>query len=112
MTRRILSEQDYLILVSISTGPLHGYAITQQVKQLTSDALVLSPSTLYKALDRMLGEGWIEVASEEVVNSRLRRSYRPTGTGAEVLASEIERRSKMEKEVRRRLRGLTLGEAL
>ena len=110
--RRILSEQDYLILVAVAPGPLHGYAITQQVKQLTANALVLSPGTLYKALDRMLGDGWIEIAGEEVVKSRLRRNYRLTGAGRAVLDAEVARRSTVEKEVRRRLRGPILGEAL
>ncbi|MFG2196682.1 PadR family transcriptional regulator [Streptomyces sp. NPDC048639] len=110
-SRRALSEQDYLILVSISPQPLHGYAITQQIKQLTADVMALSPGTLYKALDRMLAKGWIEISGEEIVNSRLRRNYRLTGAGRAVLDTEVARRSRMEKEVRRRLRGPALGEA-
>ena len=112
MSHRALSEQDYLILVSISTRPLHGYAITQEVRQLTEGALALSPGTLYKALDRMLGDGWIEVDNEEIVNSRLRRNYRLTGAGRAVLAAEVERRGAVDRAVRRRLRGLRLGESL
>ena len=109
---RALSEQDYLILASISTRPLHGYAITQEVRQLTGGELELSPGTLYKALDRMLGDGWIEVDNEEIVNSRLRRSYRLTGAGHAVLSAEVERRSAVQRAVRRRLREFRLGESL
>ena len=112
MPNRALSEQDYLILASISTRPLHGYAITQEVRQLTDGELELSPGTLYKALDRMLGDGWIEVDNEEIVNSRLRRNYRLTGAGHAVLTAEIERRSAVQRAVRRRLREFRLGESL
>jgi DNA-binding PadR family transcriptional regulator len=107
-----VSEQDYLILASISNRPLHGYAITQEVRQLTDGALALSPGTLYKALDRMLGDGWIEVDNEEIVNSRLRRNYRLTDAGHAVLTTEVERRSAVQRAVRRRLRELRLGESL
>ena len=110
--KSILSEQDYLILVSLSTRPLHGYAITQEVRQLTGDVMVLAPGTLYKALDRMLSEGWIEVAGQEIVNNRLRRNYRLSGAGSTVLDAELTRRSSMEKAVRKRLRGLAWGDSL
>ena len=112
MKPRILSEQDYLILVPLSAQPLHGYAITLQLRELSAEALTLSPGTLYKALDRMLAQGWIEVAGEEVVNSRLRRNYRLTGAGQGVLVDEARRRSSVDREVRRRLRTLALGESL
>jgi DNA-binding PadR family transcriptional regulator len=108
---RVLSEQDYLVLVSLSAQPLHGYAVTQQIRQLTSDAIILSPGTLYKALDRMLAAGWVEVAGEEIVNSRLRRNYQLTDVGRAVLVGEARRRSGVEKEVHRRLRTLALGES-
>jgi DNA-binding PadR family transcriptional regulator len=109
---RGLSEQDYLILASLSTRTLHGYAITQEVRQLTDGELELSPGTLYKALDRMLSEGWIEVDNEEIVNSRLRRNYRLAGAGHAVLTAEVARRSAVQRAVRRRLREFKLGESL
>ena len=107
--QRVHSDQDYLILVAVSTEPLHGYAITQQVSALTGGALTLLPGTLYKALDRLLTGGWLEIASEEVVNSRLRRNYRLTGAGRAVLTAEVARRGQLEREVRRRMRGPAFG---
>ncbi len=110
--KRVLSEQDYLVLVTLSAQPLHGYAITQHIRELSSDAITLSPGTLYKALDRMLTDGWVEVAGDEIINSRLRRNYQLTGVGRVVLVDEARRRSAVQKEVRRRLRTLALGESL
>lgn len=110
-SRRALTEHEYLILASVLGEPRHGYGIIQQVRTLSDDLTNLSPGTLYKALDRMLDDGWIEIASEEVVNGRLRRNYRLTAGGQAVFAAEADRRSAMEKAVRRVAR-LALGESL
>lgn len=48
----------------------------------------LRAGTLYSALDRMVGQGWLAVDREEVVDGRLRRYYRITSLGAEVLDHE------------------------
>jgi PadR family transcriptional regulator len=109
--RRALTEHEYLILASVLAEPLHGYGIIQQVRTLSDDVTNLSPGTLYKALDRMLDDGWLEIASEEVVSGRLRRNYRPTANGRAVFAAEARRRSAMEKAVRQVAR-LALGESL
>ena len=109
MARRALSEQDYLVLVTLSAQPLHGYAVTHQIKELTSGAIALSPGALYKALVRMLGDGWIEIAGEEIVKSRLRRNYQLTDNGREVLVEETRRRNAVQKKVRQRLGAPALG---
>jgi DNA-binding PadR family transcriptional regulator len=51
----------------------------------------LRAGTLYTALERLLGDGLIEVDREEIVDSRLRRYYRLTSTGEEHLAAEAAR---------------------
>jgi DNA-binding PadR family transcriptional regulator len=110
--RRALTEHEYLILASILVEPLHGYGITAQVRALSNGVVSLSPGTLYKALDRMLGDDWIEISSEEVVNGRLRRNYRLTTNGRAVFSAEAQRRSDMEKAVRRMARRPALGGSL
>ncbi|WP_239123130.1 PadR family transcriptional regulator [Rhizocola hellebori] len=111
-SRRALTEHEYLILASMLTEPLHGYGIIQQVRALSDGVISLSPGTLYKALDRMLDDGWIQISSEEIVSGRLRRNYRLTATGKAVFAAEAQRRSTMEKAVRRIARRPALGESL
>jgi PadR family transcriptional regulator len=110
--RRALTEGEYLILASMSTEPLHGYGIIQQVRTLSDGVVSLSPGTLYKALDRMLDDRWIEIASEEVVNGRHRRNYRLTADGRAVFLAEVQRRATMEKAVRRIAHRPALGESL
>ncbi|NUT33728.1 MAG: PadR family transcriptional regulator [Hamadaea sp.] len=92
--------------------PLHGYGIIQQVRALSDGVIDLSPGTLYKGLDRMLHDGWIEVSGEEVVNGRLRRNYRLTSHGQAVFSAEAQRRSTLERAVRRIARRPVLGESL
>jgi DNA-binding PadR family transcriptional regulator len=66
--------------------------------------VTLRPGTLYAALDRLVAEGLVAVDGEEVVNGRLRRYYRLTGTGAAALAEESERLAANAAVARRRLR--------
>lgn len=109
--KRALTEHEYLILASMLAEPLHGYGIIQQVRALSDGVISLSPGTLYKALDRMLDDGWIQISSEEVVNGRLRRNYELTTSGRAVFAAEVQRRSNLEKAVRRMAGRLALGGA-
>jgi DNA-binding PadR family transcriptional regulator len=61
------------------------------VESLSGGRVRLRPGTLYTALDRLRGEGLIEVDREEIVDSRLRRYYRITSAGEERLAAEAAR---------------------
>ena len=84
-----LQEPAFLILTSLASGPRHGYAIVEDVRQLSQDRVTLRAGTLYTALDRLAGDGLIEPDREEVVQGRLRRYYRITPTGAGRLADEV-----------------------
>ncbi len=97
-----MREPTYLILTSLLGGPLHGYAILKEVAQISDTTLRIG--TLYAALDRLAGEGLLEVDSEEVVNGRLRRSYRLTGAGEQALTTETERLERLASQARQRLR--------
>jgi len=100
----VLQEPTYRILTSLASGPLHGYAIIAEARILSDGAIQLRPGTLYTALDRLCSEALISVDSEEVVNGRLRRSYRLTPRGRDVLATEAERRRAIANRALSRLR--------
>jgi DNA-binding PadR family transcriptional regulator len=51
----------------------------------------LRPGTLYGALERLAGQGFITVEREEIVDGRMRRYYRLSHTGADTLAEQAER---------------------
>jgi DNA-binding PadR family transcriptional regulator len=78
------AEPSLQVLVSLATGPKHGYAIMQDVE---ATGTPLGPGTLYAALARLERRGLIEaVASED-----RRRPYRLTDTGREVLRAQLDR---------------------
>jgi len=87
-----LQEPSFLVLTALAGGPMHGYAILKDVEATSDGSSRLGVGTLYGALERLADQGLVEVAAEEVVDSRLRRSYRLTDDGAAVLAAEARRR--------------------
>jgi DNA-binding PadR family transcriptional regulator len=86
-----MREPTYFVLASLQDGPLHGYAIIKRASQLSGGRVTLATGTLYTALDRLSGEGYVELVGEEVVNGRIRRSYGLTGAGSAALQEEAER---------------------
>lgn len=89
-----LTAPVFHILVALSDGERHGYAIMQDVAWQTSDTLQLGPGTLYGCLKRMLAAGLVEESDErpdpELDDSR-RRYYRMTGLGRQAARAEAER---------------------
>ena len=86
-----MQEATFLILTSLAAGSQHGYGIITDVEQISMRRVRLRAGTLYAALERLRTDNLIEVDREEIVESRLRRYYRLTPTGAERLAEEADR---------------------
>ncbi len=79
------AEPSLLILVSLSDGPKHGYAIMEDAEALGGRPL--GAGTLYAALARMERLGLIEPLPPD--GSR-RRPYRLTGAGAAALRTQLQ----------------------
>jgi len=86
-----MQEATFLILTALAAGSQHGYGIITDVRAISGGRVQLKAGTLYSALERLRADKLIEVDREEIVDSRLRRYYRLTPTGADVLASEAAR---------------------
>jgi DNA-binding PadR family transcriptional regulator len=99
-----MREPTYLILLALSGGPLHGYAIIGEVEDISAGQTRLGPGTLYTALDRLADSGMVSVSGEEIVEGRHRRYYKLTDSGAEALATETQRLSDLTRAARSRLR--------
>ncbi len=76
-------EPGVLVLVSLSDGPKHGYAITTDVLEQTG--VRLGPGTLYGSLSKLVERGLIE----PVQSDDRRRPYRITGAGRAALAHQL-----------------------
>src|SRR3954471_21637336 len=113
MTDAPMREPTFLVLTALASEPQHGYAVLEDIAQLTDGRVRLRAGTLYAALDRLRTEGLIEVDREEVVQSRLRRYYRLTAAGERSLAAETARLRAQATiaEERLRSRGITFGGA-
>lgn len=86
-----LSETTFYILVSLAPEPKHGYAIAKEVQALSENRVVLSVSTLYTTLKRLLEDGWIErvgMDPEPDDSGRPRKTYALTERGQRILAAE------------------------
>ena len=77
------AEPALLILVSLSDGPRHGYAIMVDVEAATGRPM--GPGTLYGALARLEERGLIEALPPQ----ERRRPYRLTAQGSTVLAEQL-----------------------
>jgi PadR family transcriptional regulator PadR len=77
-----------IILGTLQSGPLHGYAIAKQIKCTTEDVLSVEEGSLYPALQRLLRKGL--VTSEWIAAGPRRRArvYQLTSAGSEQLATD------------------------
>ncbi len=78
------SEPALLVLVSLSGGAKHGYAVREDVEELAG--VRLGPGTLYGAISRLEEQGLIEALTAE----DRRKPYRITPKGAGVLRGQLE----------------------
>ncbi len=70
---------DALILAVLAAGPLHGYAIIEQLKRRSGGELALPEGTVYPALHRLEHAGFLSSAWS--VDGRKRRVYELTRRG-------------------------------
>jgi DNA-binding PadR family transcriptional regulator len=111
MSKQAMQEPTFLILTALAAGAQHGYGIMTDVATISERRVRLRAGTLYAALDRLLGDGIVAVDREEIVDGRLRRYYRLTPAGAELLAAEAARLSANARIAATRLRKLRTGTA-
>ena len=86
---------DMMVLKTLTRGVLHGYAITQLLRQLSEDILQVEGGSLYPALQRLELKGWIEGEWGVSANNRRARFYKLTPDGRKKLASETSRYREM-----------------
>jgi DNA-binding PadR family transcriptional regulator len=77
------SEPALLIMISLADGPKHGYAMTEDIEQISGQRL--GPGTLYGAISRLEVKGWIEPLPSE----DRRRPYKLTNAGHQVLKHRL-----------------------
>jgi DNA-binding PadR family transcriptional regulator len=92
-----LTPAVFALLLALTQGERHGYALMADVAELTRGGITLGPGTLYRSLQRMRVDGLveeIEVDSASVAADRRaerRRSYRITAVGENAVRAEARR---------------------
>ncbi len=81
---------DLLILKAISMGPMHGWAISERIRQVSKDALQVPQGSLYPALHRLERRGWIGAEWGTSENNRRAKFYELTRAGRKQLAAEAD----------------------
>src|SRR6476620_1279837 len=80
---------DLLILRTLSLEPLHGWAVSERIQQISSDVVRVQQGSLYPALHRLERRGWIKSRWGTSENNRRAKFYELTKAGRR--QREIER---------------------
>jgi transcriptional regulator len=77
-----------LILKILALEPLNGWAVSQRLKQVSSEVLQVSDGSLYPALHKLEQEGWITAVWKLSENNRRAKFYSLTRLGRKQLEKE------------------------
>ena len=81
---------DLLILRTLSAGPMHGWAISERIQQVSQEALRVNQGLLYPAVHRLEHKGWIKAEWRSSELGRRARFYELTAAGRKQLEREKE----------------------
>jgi len=79
---------DLLILRTLSLEPLHGWAVSERIQQISGDVLRVQQGSLYPALHRLERRGWIKARWGTSENNRKAKFYELTKAGRRALEIE------------------------
>ncbi len=79
---------DLLLLKILALEPLHGWAISQRLAQVSGDTLQVSDGSLYPALHKLEREGWIKADWRTSELGRRAKYYALTASGRHQLERE------------------------
>jgi transcriptional regulator len=81
---------DLLILRVVALGPIHGYAISQRIQQMSREALQVQQGSLYPALHRLEYKTLLRSEWQPSETGREAKFYELTAKGRAYLKAETE----------------------
>ena len=87
-TAMLKGTLDLLILRTLELQPLHGIAVADRIKQVTSGTFAVGPGSLFPALHRLEQQGWIRGEWGLSDQGRRARLYTLTSAGRKQLTAE------------------------
>jgi PadR family transcriptional regulator, regulatory protein PadR len=97
---------DMLVLKVVALGPIHGYGISQRIRQISNDVLNVPQGSLYPALHRLEKRGWLVAEWGQSENGREAKFYQLSREGCRQLSKEEQTWQRLAEAV-----GLILGAA-
>ncbi len=79
---------DMLILKIVALGPVHGYGISQRIRQISNEVLQVQQGSLYPALHRLEKRDWLAASWGESENGRQAKFYKLSPKGRRQLVAE------------------------
>jgi len=79
---------DRLILKILALEPMHGWAISERLQQVSGDAVQVQQGSLYPALHRLERRGWLRPKWSTTENNRRAKYYEITAAGRKQLAAD------------------------
>jgi PadR family transcriptional regulator PadR len=80
---------DMLILKVVALGPIHGYAISQRIQQISRELFQVQQGSLYPALHRLEDRGWLRAEWRQTETGREAKFYALTQKGRKQLEAEV-----------------------
>jgi DNA-binding PadR family transcriptional regulator len=93
MADDVLPPAEFRVLLALLDGPKHGHGIKLDVRERTGGRVDMGPGTLYGAIKRLAGRGWIEEVARPAGSEtdERRRYYAITADGRRSAQHEAER---------------------
>lgn len=88
-----LSSSAFDVLLSLVTGPKHGYAMMQAIEELHDGRHKPGPGVLYTTVHKLLEEGLIVEVASALATPASRRTYALTSSGQTAMQGEVQRRT-------------------
>jgi PadR family transcriptional regulator, regulatory protein PadR len=79
---------DLLILKALSVGAMHGWAVSERIRDVSREVLQVPQGSLYPALHRLERRGWIRAEWGTSENNRRAKYYELTRVGRRQLERE------------------------
>jgi DNA-binding PadR family transcriptional regulator len=86
-----LTPAGFQVLLALTPGATHGYAVMRFVEQVTGGAVRLGPGTLYRTISRLVADGLVEETEGDdpgAPHDARRRYYRLTPLGRRAAVAE------------------------
>src|SRR5258708_24907180 len=73
----------------VAAGPIHGYAISQRIQQISKDFFQVPQGSLYPALHRLEEQDWLEAQWKDTSTGREAKFYTLARKGRKQLETEV-----------------------